>query len=49
MGWLSAWLFGAAGWWLGSRSGLPAAVIVSALTGAYGLYLGLRWFDQHLK
>lgn len=49
IGWGGAWLAGGAGWWLGARAGLPAAVVVSALTSAVGLYYGYRWFDQNLK
>jgi len=37
------------GWWLGARIGLISAVVVSALTGAAGLYAGFRWFDRNLR
>jgi hypothetical protein len=49
IGWLSASLLGSAGWWLGARIGLGSAVVVSAIAGGFGLYLGFRWFDQNLK
>ena len=49
IGWLCAWLAGGAGWWLGAHVNLGVAVIVSAVTGAFGLYVGFRWFDANLK
>ena len=49
IGWLGAFLAGWAGWWLGSKAGFPAAVILSALAAGAGMYLGFRWFDQNLK
>ena len=49
IGWGGASVCGAVGWWLGAYAGLFAAVVVSALTGAVGLYYGYRWFDQNLK
>jgi hypothetical protein len=49
IGWTAAWVGGALGWWLGAFAGLPLAVILSALTGAVGLYYGYRWFDENLK
>jgi hypothetical protein len=49
LGWILAWLFGAVGWWLGGHLGLGSAVLLSALAGGAGLYLGHRWFDQNLK
>ena len=49
IGWTAAWAGGALGWWLGEFAGLPLAVILSALTGAAGLYYGYRWFDENLK
>jgi len=49
LGWISASLFGAVGWWLGGRLGLGAAVLLSAVAGGAGLYYGYRWFDQNLK
>lgn len=49
IGWTAASLGGALGWWLGAFSGLPLAVLVSAITGAVGLYYGYRWFDENLK
>ena len=49
IGWLSASILGAAGWWLGAYVGLITAVVMSAITGGAGLYYGYRWFDQNLK
>jgi hypothetical protein len=49
IGWIAAWAGGALGWWLGARAGLAAAVVLSAVAGAAGLYYGYRWFDQNLK
>ncbi len=49
IGWLTASICGAVGWWLGARIGLISAVIVSALTSAAGLYAGFRWFDRNLR
>jgi hypothetical protein len=49
IGWTSATVLGGAGWWLGEKVGLVAAVIVSAIAGAVGLYYGFRWFDENLK
>lgn len=49
IGWLCAWLAGGAGWWLGAHVNLGVAVMVSAVTGAFGLYAGFRWFDANLK
>jgi hypothetical protein len=49
IGLCAAWLCGALGWWLGARVGLAAGVLLSALTGAAGLYFGYRWFDDNLK
>jgi hypothetical protein len=49
LGWGGAWICGAAGWWLGARAGLLAAVVLSAFAGGAGLYFGYRWFDQNLK
>ena len=49
IGWTAAWVAGAAGWWLGGRLGLAAAVAVSAIAGGVGLYYGYRWFDENLK
>jgi hypothetical protein len=49
IGWLCAWIAGAAGWWLGERLGIVTAVLLSALSAAAGLYAGFRWHDQHLK
>jgi hypothetical protein len=49
IGWTSAAVLGGLGWWLGERAGLAAAVILSAITGAVGLYYGYRWFDQNLR
>jgi hypothetical protein len=49
IGWSTAWLLGAIGWWLGARLGLVAAVVLGAVAGGAGLYYGYRWFDQNLK
>ena len=49
IGWLSASILGAVGWWLGAYVGLITAVVVSAIAGGAGLYYGYRWFDQNLK
>lgn len=49
IGWLSAWIAGMGGWWLGARIGFATAMMVSAVTGAIGLYAGFRWFDRNLK
>jgi hypothetical protein len=48
IGWLSAAIAGATGWWLGAYVNLAVAVILSAITGAVGLYYGYRWFDRNL-
>lgn len=48
IGWLSATIAGGLGWWLGALVGVGAAVIVSCVAGAVGLYYGYRWFDQNL-
>jgi hypothetical protein len=49
IGWLSAFLAGSAGWWLGAKVGLGAAVVLGAVAGGAGLYAGHRWFDTNLK
>ena len=49
IGWLSATVLGAIGWWLGAHLNLIVAVILSAISGAMGLYYGYRWFDQNLR
>ena len=49
IGWLGAFLLGAAGWWLGACLNTATAVVVSAIAGGAGLYFGYRWFDQNLK
>ncbi len=48
IGWLCAFFAGWLGWWLGAHVALWLAVILSALTGAAGLYYGYRWFDENL-
>jgi hypothetical protein len=48
IGWLAATVAGSMGWWLGSKVGFAAAVIVSAVAAGGGLYAGYRWFDDHL-
>ena len=49
IGWLAAFLAGSAGWWLGAKLGLGAAVVLGAVAGGAGLYAGYRWFDSNLK
>jgi hypothetical protein len=49
IGWLAAFLAGSAGWWLGAKMGLGAAVVLGAVAGGAGLYAGYRWFDSNLK
>jgi hypothetical protein len=49
IGWLSAFLAGSAGWWLGAKVGLGAAVVPGAVAGGAGLYARDRWFDTNLK
>ena len=49
IGWLSAFLAGSAGWWLGAHVGFGTAVVLSAFAGGAGLYFGHRWFDANLK
>ncbi len=48
IGWLGAFVCGSLGWWLGAYVNLVVAVILSAITGAVGLYYGYRWFDRNL-
>ncbi len=48
IGWLSAAIAGAIGWWLGAYVNLVVAVMLSAITGAVGRYYGYRWFDKNL-
>jgi hypothetical protein len=49
IGWLSAFVAGSAGWWLGAHAGVGTAVVLSAVAGGAGLYFGYRWFDANLK
>ncbi len=49
IGWLTAFIAGSAGWWLGSKVGLGTAVVLGAVATGVGLYAGYRWFDQNLK
>ena len=49
IGWMGAFLAGSAGWWLGAKVGLGAAVVLGAVASGAGLYAGNRWFDQNLK
>ena len=49
IGWLTASILGATGWWLGERVGLITAVVASVIASGAGLYYGYRWFDQNLK
>ncbi len=49
IGWLSSFVAGATGWWLGAKVGLGTAVLLGAVASGVGLYAGYRWFDQNLK
>jgi hypothetical protein len=49
IGWLAAFICGSAGWWLGAKIGFGTAVMLSAVTGGVGMYVGYRWFDANLK
>ena len=49
IGWLTAFLAGWAGWWLGSQIGFAAGVMFSAVTAGVGMYAGYRWFDRNLR
>jgi hypothetical protein len=49
IGWLSAFVAGSAGWWLGAHVGVGTALVLGALGGGAGLYFGHRWFDANLK
>jgi hypothetical protein len=49
IGWGSASLLGALGWWLGEQLNLGAAVIVGAIASGVGLYYGHKWFDNNLR
>ncbi len=49
IGWLSAFLTGWAGWWLGSRIGFGTRIMLSAVTAGVGMYAGYRWLDANLK
>jgi hypothetical protein len=49
LGWGTASLLGSVGWWLGAYVGFWLALILSAVAGGYGLYIGYRWFDQNLR
>jgi hypothetical protein len=49
IGWLSAFIVGSVGWWLGAKVGLGAAVILGSVGTGVGLYYGRRWFDQNLR
>lgn len=48
IGWLTALVCGAVGWWLGMRVGVGTGVILSAVGSGAGLWAGYRWFDQNL-
>jgi hypothetical protein len=49
IGWLSAFLAGSAGWWLGAKVGFGAALMLGVVAAGAGMYAGYRWFDQNLK
>ena len=49
IGWLAALIAGYAGWWLGSKAGFAAAVLLSVVAAGVGMYAGYRWFDQNLR
>ena len=49
IGWLAAFIAGYAGWWLGSKVGFAAAVMVSVVAAGAGMYAGYRWFDRNLR
>jgi len=49
IGWLAAFIAGSAGWWLGQKVGLGAAVVLGAAGTGAGLYAGYRWFDDNLR
>jgi hypothetical protein len=49
IGWLTAFIAGSAGWWLGAKVGPGTAVVLGAVATGVGLYAGYRWFDQNLK
>jgi hypothetical protein len=48
IGWLSAFLLGCPGWWLGGKAGFSAAVMLSVVASGAGLWLGYRWRDEYL-
>jgi membrane protein implicated in regulation of membrane protease activity len=49
IGWLAALIAGSIGWWLGEFIGFAAAILLSVITSAVGLYYGYRWFDNNLE
>jgi hypothetical protein len=49
IGWGSASLLGALGWWVGEKLNLGAAVILGAVASGVGLYYGYKWFDDNLR
>jgi hypothetical protein len=49
IGWLTAFLAGSAGWWLGSKIGFATGVMIGAVAAGMGMYAGYRWFDANLK
>ena len=49
IGWLGAFLAGCAGWWLGSKVGFAAGVMLGVVTSGVGMYAGYRWFDRNLR
>jgi hypothetical protein len=49
IGGLGAFIAGSLGWWLGAHVGFATGVMLSAIAGGVGLYMGYRWFDANLK
>lgn len=48
LGLLGSTLLSGAGWWLGARLDLAAAIVLGALGGGAGLYYGRRLYDDLL-
>ena len=49
IGWLTAFLVGWVGWWLGAKVGLVTGVLLGTVGSGGGLWAGYRWFDENLK